>query len=206
MARTVYVVTHPEATHHLDGLVGGWYDSDLTGAGTRAAAVIAANLRGRVPHDAPVEICTSDLRRAARTAAVIGAAFGVTPVADARLREISYGEAEGRPQRWLDERLVLPPVTGDRLRHDYGVPGAETREACTRRVYAAMRDILARDRAHQIVVTHGFAVTPVVAAWIGMPLEASGQAGFPVASGSVTVLRQDDVFGNRAVVSLGETP
>ena len=26
----LYVVTHPQATHHTEGVVGGWYDSELT--------------------------------------------------------------------------------------------------------------------------------------------------------------------------------
>ncbi|WP_291799342.1 hypothetical protein [Brevibacterium sp.] len=28
--RTLCVVTHPEATHHVHELVGGWHDSELT--------------------------------------------------------------------------------------------------------------------------------------------------------------------------------
>ncbi|ALG10179.1 histidine phosphatase family protein [Kibdelosporangium phytohabitans] len=203
MARTIHVVTHPQATHHLDGLVGGWHDSELTPAGLRDAHVIAQALRARIPHEAQVH--TSDLTRTAHTAAVIGDALGTTPVPDRRLREISYGDAEGRPQAWLDERFVPPPAGGDRLRHDFGVPGAETRESCARRVYAAMDDILARPGEQQVIVTHGFAVTFVVAAWIGMPLPAAGLVAFPVSPGSITVLRQDDFFRNRALVSLGET-
>jgi probable phosphoglycerate mutase len=31
--RHIYLVTHPEAQHHLDGIVGGWHDSDLTARG-----------------------------------------------------------------------------------------------------------------------------------------------------------------------------
>ncbi len=30
--RRIYVITHPEATHHVENRVGGWYDSDLSGA------------------------------------------------------------------------------------------------------------------------------------------------------------------------------
>ncbi len=36
--RNLYVVTHPEATHHVDGLVGGQFDSELTTRGLRQAA------------------------------------------------------------------------------------------------------------------------------------------------------------------------
>ena len=55
--RTIHVVTHPEATHHVEGRVGGWYDSDLTAVGKRdAAAVIADALYSHVPHAAAIEV------------------------------------------------------------------------------------------------------------------------------------------------------
>jgi broad specificity phosphatase PhoE len=146
LVRDVYVVAHPEATHHVEGVVGGWHDSQLT-----------------------------------------------------------YGEAEGRSQEWLDQRFVPPPATGDRMEHHEGVPGAETKMAFAERIYAAMDDILGRDCEQQIVVTHAFAVTFVLAAWIRMPIETAGYANFRAPSGSITVLHEDDYFHNRQIVSLGET-
>ncbi|MER7349725.1 histidine phosphatase family protein [Streptomyces aurantiacus] len=203
--RTLHVVTHPEATHHVEKVVGGWHDSDLTPAGRDAAAAIARALRAGIPGGADVELISSDLRRAARTAEAVGELFGVEPLLDRRLREKSYGEAEGRPQEWLDRRFVPPPADGDRMGHHEGVPGAETRAECARRVYAAMDDLLRRPREHQIVVTHGFALTFVVAAWIKMPFEAAGSVSFAAPSGSITVLREDDFFHNRQVVAVGDT-
>ncbi|WP_279627867.1 histidine phosphatase family protein [Cellulosimicrobium cellulans] len=93
---------------------------------------------------------------------------------------------------------------GDRLRHDVGVTGAETRLDVALRVYAATTDLLRRAADHQVVVTHGFAATFVVAAWIGMPVEAAGSVTFPVASGSITTLREDGFFHNRGVLSVGD--
>lgn len=203
--RRVSVVTHPEATHHVDGLVGGQFDSDLTARGARHAEAIAPALRARVDPAARVAVVTSDLRRARRTAAAVGAALGVEPLLDARLREKSYGEAGGRPQAWLDARFVPPPAVGDRLRHDDGAPGGETRLDVAVRVYRAMTDLLARDDDELVVVTHGFTTSLVVAAWIGMPVEAAGHVAFPVPSGSITTLREDGFFHNRAVVSVGDT-
>ncbi|MEW2484352.1 histidine phosphatase family protein [Mycobacterium sp. NPDC049093] len=98
MGRTLYVVTHPEATHHVDGLVGGWYDSDLTAKGLRDAHTIAEALRARVPGTAAVNVVSSDLLRAQRTAAVIAETFRTAEVLDPRLRENSYGEAGGVDQ------------------------------------------------------------------------------------------------------------
>lgn len=72
-----------------------------------------------------------------------------------------------------------------------------------------MDGIIARPAELQIIVTHGFALTFVaaawiVAAWIGMPLEAVGFVNFTVPSGSITHLRQDNYWCNRAVTSLGD--
>ncbi|MFD9451891.1 histidine phosphatase family protein [Streptomyces sp. NPDC059985] len=203
--RTLHVVTHPEATHHVEGVVGGWYDSQLTPAGVRAAVSIARALRARIPDDAEVELFSSDLRRTLRTADEVAELFGVAPVLDARLREKSYGEAGGRPQEWLDRRFVPPPAVGERMDHDEGVPGAETKGVWARRVYAAMDEILLSPCEHQIIVTHGGSLTCVVASWIKMPIESAGYAGFRAPSGSITTLREHDFFHNRQVVSLGDT-
>jgi probable phosphoglycerate mutase len=67
-----------------------------------------------------------------------------------------------------------------------------------------MDTILEADGAHQIIVTHGFTVTFVRASWIRMPVESAGYVSFRAASGSITVLREDDYFHNRQVASLGD--
>ncbi len=91
------------------------------------------------------------------------------------------------------------------MNHDEGVAGAETKAAFAARVYAAMETILASDCAHQIVVTHGFVVTFLIASWIKMPIASAGYVNFRAAAGSITVLREDDYLHNRQVASLGDT-
>ncbi len=203
--RTLYVVTHPEAKHHIEGVVGGWHDSQLTPAGVRDAVSIAQALRAHVPDGAEVELFSSDLQRTRRTAEEAAELFDVKPKLDRRLREKSYGQAEGKPQEWLDRRFVPPPAVGERLEHDEGVAGSETKAAWARRVYAAMDEILQRPCEHQIIVTHGGSLTLVVASWIKMPIESVGYASFRARPGSITTLREDDFFHNRQVVSLGDT-
>ena len=203
--RTVHLVTHPESRHHVERLVGGQHDSNLTDRGTDAARRVAAALRERIPAGHDVGLVASDLRRTRRTADVVATALGVAPTVDPRLREKSYGVAEGRPQDWLDARFVHPPATGERLHHHEGITGAETRYALGARVYDAMTDALvAHDVDHLVVVTHGFAATFVVAAWIGMPLDAASHVAFPVPSVSITTMREDEPFHNRAVLHVGD--
>ncbi|MGP3932062.1 histidine phosphatase family protein [Nonomuraea sp. KM88] len=202
--RTLYAITHPEATHHVEGIVGGWHDSQLTPAGLGAAASVARALGAQIPDGADVELFSSDLRRTRQTAEKVAELFGVEPILDRRLREKSYGEAGGKPQAWLDQRFVPPPADGERLEHDEGVQGAETRAALAQRVYAAIDEIVRRPCEHQIIVTHGGSLTFVVASWIKMPIEAVGHVSFRAPSGSITTLREDDFYHNRTVY-LGDT-
>jgi 2,3-bisphosphoglycerate-dependent phosphoglycerate mutase len=213
--KTLYVVTHPEATHHVDGLVGGWFDSDLTPRGLDQAAKIAEALATRTASSsagseptetARVEVYSSDLLRTRRAAEIIAARLGTSAVLDSDLREKSFGEAGGRPQSWLDERFIPPPRFGERMRHDEGLPGAETKWDLAVRVYAAVERILKSDAPHQVIVTHGMAATFVLAAWIEMPLESAGRIAFRFSPGGITTLREDDYFHNRTIVQLNDVP
>lgn len=200
----LYVVTHPESTHHVDGLVGGWYDASLTDHGRARAAELAASLRATIPAAARVQVVSSDLQRVAQTAAAIGGALGAEVVLDADLREKSYGVGEGRPQAWLEERFIVPPKTGERMEHDEGINGAETKGHWIRRTYAAV-DRLERSPAdHRIIVTHGGTGSWVITAWMRIPAAACAYAAFDLPPGTVSVLEEDDRFHNRRLVALGQ--
>lgn len=201
----VYVVTHPQASHHTAGRVGGWYDSTLTELGRQQAARIGLRLRELISKGVPAELYSSDLRRAVQTAEAIARSLQIPVQATADLREISYGEAEGRPQAWLDGRFVFPPKIGHRLDHRYGLAGAESRHELGERVYRAMERILASPCPQQIIVTHGFALTFVVAAWIKLPLAAADYIHVQSTSGGITTLVEDDLFANRGIVRLNDT-
>ena len=197
--RTIYVVTHPEATHVTERLVGGWYDSRLTDAGHAAAAQIATELRARIPEGAGVELYASDLTRTRETAGAIAQRFGVTAVFDPDLRERSYGEAEGKPVG-TDARFIPIPADGDRLHHHDGVPGSETTWTFATRVYAAMDRITAHEAEHRIIVTHGGTLTFVAASWLRLPIDALAYAGFRARPGSITVLTENVATSTRQIV------
>lgn len=202
--KSVYIVTHPEATHHLEDLVGGWYDSDLTVRGVAHAEAIAEAFACRIPEPSATELWSSDLRRAKRTADIVGQRLGIGVTVDADLREKNYGEAGGKPQAWLDARFVPPPETGERMRHDEGIKGSETKWELAVRAYAAMERIERSAAEHQIVVTHGFTATFLLAAWIGIPVEAAGLVNFRFTSGGISVLRKDDFFHNHQISELND--
>lgn len=199
----LFVVTHPEATHHVEGRVGGWFDSELTPRGRDDARLIASALRERVQADA--SLYSSDLRRTAQTGSIIADELGLEPRLLFELREKSYGEGEGRPDAWFRERFIPPPPTGERMDHDEGIAGAETTAQWVRRVYAGMDVILADTHRQKIVVTHGGSATVVIARWIGMPIDSLSRVSFTVDPGSITRLVEDDYFHNHAVAALNDT-
>ncbi|WP_029088016.1 histidine phosphatase family protein [Brevibacterium album] len=203
--RTLYIVTHPEASHHVEGLVGGWYDSPLTDRGLAHARAVASALRARIPDDAEAELLSSDLLRTRQTAEAIADLLAVPVRCDPRLREKSYGEAEGRPQSWLDARFLPPPTCGGRLHHDEGISGAETLAELGTRVGAAVDDLVAREAEHQIVVTHGGALTFAAAAFLRLPLDSLEHMRLHGTPGGITVLTEDDFFRNRSLIELNAT-
>ncbi|MGW6694797.1 histidine phosphatase family protein [Rhodococcus sp. NPDC054953] len=202
--RWIYVVAHPEATHHVDDIVGGWYDSELTARGRSDAKVIAARLRELIPPGAVPPLYSSDLQRTVQAARPIAELFSLEPVFLPDLREKSYGIAGGRPQAWLDARFVAPPRVGERLDHDEGIEGAETKMEWVTRVYRATDRIAAENSEHQIIVTHGGSASWVIAAWLRLPIAACSYASFRADPGSITVLREDDYFYNRTLHTLGD--
>lgn len=200
--KDVFVVTHTQSIHHEEDRVGGWYDTDLTARGKKDAEATAERLLALIG-DREVEIHSSDLRRASQTAAAIAERFQRPVTETADLREISYGVAGGKPQAWLDARYT-PAPDDNRLDYPCGIDGAETRREVAARVYPCVNAIVERPCETQIIVTHGFTLTLVLAAWMKIPIDASGFLSFPAKSGSITHLRQDDFFRNRAVVSLAD--
>ena len=68
-----------------------------------------------------------------------------------------------------------------------------------------MDDILQNACQYQVVVTHGFALTFVIASWMKLLIESLGYANFRAVSGSITVLHEDDYFHSRQIDSLAST-
>lgn len=201
--KDIYVVTHPEATHHVDGLVGGWYDSELTARGViqagRIADALVERLDGRT-----VAVHSSDLRRARSTAEIIAPRVGADVTFDSDLREKSYGLAEGRPKAWLAQRQIPLPEFGERLNHDEGIDGGETRMNLAVRAYAAMDRVQESTADNHVVVTHGGTGTLLLAAWIGMPMEAAGRVQFGLSSGGITHLQKNSRNFSHQIVDLND--
>jgi 2,3-bisphosphoglycerate-dependent phosphoglycerate mutase len=193
-----FIVTHTQATHHVDRLVGGWYDSSLTEKGKADAAACSRRLVELELQT--VSIYSSDLARTRQTAQVLSDYLKSEIFLDPRLREMSFGSAEGLSQD--DVGCVILSSDGDNRLDFRNAYDGETKRELASRLYEVMQEIVQEDRA--IIVTHGYATTFLIACWIGMPIDSVGYVNFRVRPGSITCLVQDDVHSNRAVRYLND--
>lgn len=198
----MFVIAHPEASHAVERLVGGWYDSELTPKGRSDAQAIADHLATVVPTDGSCPVFASDLRRTQETGLVVSQALGSELRTMRGLREQSYGAAEGLAPGTVP--FQVPPLEGDRMRHHDGVSGSETRWEWASRVYSAVDGIVGQPWRSAVVVTHGGSLTYVLSAWIGMPLEAAGYVKFKASAGCIAHLREDDFFHDRQVLTVND--
>lgn len=143
--RRVYLVAHPESQHHVDDLVGGWYDSDLTSRGHQQAALIARHLRDLIAVGESVAVRSSDLKRAMRTAtrrARLRSGPTAAEVASGEVVRDCRGQAAG-----VARRTVHPAPGRGRVITTRWVAGSVSMEAIAPsmgiRIHAAMRNVTA---------------------------------------------------------------
>lgn len=90
--RRIVLLRHGQTDYNVAGRMQGHLDSLLTPVGLEQAAAAAPALAALGPD----RMVSSDLRRAADTAEVVGAACGLPVKFDARLRETHLGRWQGR--------------------------------------------------------------------------------------------------------------
>ena len=134
----LYIVRHGQCEWNALHKVCGSTDSPLTEIG-RAQAIETAALIAEMTKDHPIDlIIASPLSRALDTGKAIQKACGGVPlIVDDRLREINFGDNEGRDTRdsdFQDEKRIFP------RRH----PNGESMLLFTHRVYGFLEDIRTR--------------------------------------------------------------
>ena len=184
------VVRHGQSEWNAIGRWQGQADPGLSELGRRQAAVAAGSI-GAVDG-----IISSDLRRAAETAAIISQQLGVGPVmVDERLRERNIGEWSGLTD--ADIRKRWPGWLEDGRRPD----GFEPIEAMVERVLEAFDAIHhASPGGSMLVISHGGVIRSLV--------RSHGLEDAPVANLAGITMRVTDTghtIGERLALLDGQT-
>ena len=148
----IIAIRHGETAWNKDTRIQGQIDIPLNDTGLWQAERAAAALQ----HEAVAAVYSSDLSRAAQTAAAIAAPLKLNVAHHTGLRERHFGECQGSTWTELAERQ--PEITDlwrRRVPH-FAPPGGESLLTLQARVVATLDELAARHLGEQIVVVaHG---------------------------------------------------
>ncbi|MCG7584593.1 histidine phosphatase family protein [Photobacterium sp. OFAV2-7] len=201
--KRICLVTHTEATHSIDKLVGGWYNSNLTEDGRSQAALLRDRVKEFGFKPSKLKTYSSDLNRAYQTAQIICSGNESQIVLDPRLREMSFGSNEGLPQNEHGQKIKFPPSKGNRLDHRI-CEGAESLRELATRVIEFVNSIMDED-GDAIIVAHGFSSSFVIAAFQKIDIESMAYIDYKLSSGSISILEVDAFFHNRSIKLLNSS-
>ena len=136
----LWLVRHGETTSSRDGILAGWVDVPLTEQGEAQAKAVRPVLDG----SEFAGVWSSDLKRALHTAFL---AWG-QPVADPRLREVNFGELEGKSWETLDPSYKKALIDFE----GFDPPGGETLEEVRERVAGFLSEL---SPGRHLLFTHG---------------------------------------------------
>jgi probable phosphoglycerate mutase len=158
----VLLARHGQTIDNVEPLrFQGWRNTPLTETGRHQAYELAGEIAAM---DRPIaSLWASDLSRAHETAQIVGAAIGLRPLLDWRLREGMRGRWEGH---LFTEIQVAEPDTYSawmRAGPQFRFPGGESLLEQQQRVSASLRDIHARGPLPALAVCHGGCIRVMLA-------------------------------------------
>lgn len=196
----IWLIRHGQTDFNIQHRWQGHMDTPLNPAGHAEARHLAAHFR-----DAPfTAIYTSDLARATQTAAPLAAALGLTPIPDARLREIKLGVFEGLTSDEIEARHPDQLAGWQSADLTFTPAGGESRLDVRQRALAALADITTNgDHTDIAIITHGGTIRLLLGGMF--PGDPRFTAKLPVPNTSFTRLEAAG-DGGWALLELAATP
>ncbi|RMH80635.1 MAG: histidine phosphatase family protein [Acidobacteria bacterium] len=165
--RHLYLLRHAQSEYNEKGIFQGRLDSDLTPLGFVQARLSAQELQNK-----GIEVIySSPQRRAYKTALVIADVLGLDVHVDERIREMSFGDYEGR-RFW-----AIMEEEGERLRAWLSnpvknpLPTQEDMGKFEERVRSFLRDVIDTPHQNLLIVAHGGTLHAIVCLSLGLGLE-----------------------------------
>lgn len=150
--KIIITIQHAEAQHHLNGMIGGWGDWELTEHGREQAEELGEWLYKEGCAEG-FHMITSDLKRAYQTAEGINKVLNLKPEVNSIIREVSAGAGNGTPREWYQANKIPKDDSYD---PDYRpFPDAESDRDLWKRLYPFYQEITSNDMDKIILVSHG---------------------------------------------------
>lgn len=174
----ILLVRHGETEFNRERRLQGHVDSPLTDLGVRQAEAVGRLLSDLVRREGPGDwmLVSSPLGRAHRTAQIIDERLGLGVALDDRLKEMSWGERDGRLRSELD---LLYPDTFGRSGWAFDAPGGESLEVVSSRLRDWMDSLPPEPHRRVIAVSHGVSGRVLRGLYANLPRERMGEQDVP---------------------------
>lgn len=186
--KTIITIQHTQSIHHTNGMVGSWTDWDLSETGKSQAENIGRKLSKELSGK-NVVMYSSDLKRAAQTADIIGNYLNLDPILSFELRERNLGKCVGKSVQWLRENIECQERTVD----DRMFSDAESRRDEWNRLYPFFQKIITSQDEYILIVSHGDLLSVFNTMWLGSDVESINKAElFGLAGGVSFMIENND--------------
>jgi len=167
MNKNIYLLRHAQSEYNEKGIFQGRLDSDLTPLGFVQARLSAQEFLGK-----EIEVIySSPQRRAYKTALTIADLLGLEVIVDERIREMSFGNYEGKKFWDLveEEGHIFRAWLSNPVRNP--LPTQENMEDFSKRVKSFLEDVINGPYKNLLVVAHGGTLHAMVCLATGLGLE-----------------------------------
>lgn len=156
----IVLVRHGATDWNLEHRCQGSSDRDLSEVGVRQAEDIAARLRT----ENVCAIYASDLKRARRTAEMIGQPHHLPVIIEERIRELDHGKLEGLTFTEIKENFGEFLTRWRTEPAELQVPGGERLIDVAERAWSGLNQIVERHASSEniVVVSHNFPIVGIV--------------------------------------------
>lgn len=200
--RKIILIQHCQSEHHINNLTGGWTDTPLTDLGQKQAALLGTKLKAEISGEEYI-LYSSDLLRAKQTADIIDNYLNLGVLEEFGLREINNGVAAWKTKEWVKENEIPMPEEGFNIDHEAFL-GGETWRQLFLRVSKCMEEIYSFNQKNLIIVTHGCALSYIIAWWLKLTPEMLNHTVFSASPASISMLLEGR-FNQRVLKKLNDT-
>ena len=173
MARRLFLIRHGQTTYNATGRMQGHLDTQLSDEGRALAQAV-----GQMLVDKDIrKIVSSDLTRAADTAAAVGKRLGLDYSVDVRLRETDLGTWQGMNHEEVDEQF---PGQRAIWRHDptWAPPEGESRVEVAQRARPVIDELMQSfpqwEDGAVLIVAHGGAIAALTSILLDLEISQYG--------------------------------
>ncbi|MDB5084146.1 MAG: protein containing Phosphoglycerate mutase domain [Bacilli bacterium] len=198
--KQIYLVRHGEAEHLLQGIAGGWTDSDLTELGHEQARRTGIRLQ-KLFEGKPINFYCSDLQRARKTAELIGQPLMAVPKVVHALRELNNGIAANKSKEEIEKlRIPMTEPVLDWIPY----PEAESWNMMRKRIYSFMAEISDDSHDTTLIVTHANSSISIMQWWLALPDDVIARTSFKAEPCSISQLMINS-WGEKIISKLNDT-